>query len=64
MAVDDQVLKDVNTHITDTFLNEGLERKGEAESTEDGNQEYQINKFGLIAFILALLQHLKICPLT
>ena len=39
MEVGVQVLKDVNTHITDIFLNAGLASKGEARTIEDRNQE-------------------------
>jgi len=41
MGADAQVLIDVNSHINQLFLNEGLARKGEAGSTEDWNQEHQ-----------------------
>jgi hypothetical protein len=36
-----QVLRGVNSHITDIFLNVGLARRGEAETIEDENQEHQ-----------------------
>jgi hypothetical protein len=41
-----QVLKDVDTHIKDIFLNAGLKRIGEADSIEE-NQEHQNKKGGI-----------------
>ena len=64
MGVGAHVLIDANFLLIFTFLNVDLGKIEEAETTEDENQEYRINKFGLIAFILELLLHLKICPLT
>ena len=43
MVVGVQVLKGVNSHITNIFLRAGLARKGEAGTIEDENQEYQNN---------------------
>ena len=43
MEEDVQALKGVNSHILNIFLNEGLERNGEADSIEGQNQEHQNN---------------------
>jgi len=48
MEVGVQVLRGVNSHITDIFLNVGLARKGEAETIEDENQEHQNNKIDVL----------------